>query len=43
MLQMLNVSIGYWNVLQAGWLHRDVSIGNVLLMKYPERRDPVKR
>jgi hypothetical protein len=34
---------GYWNLLQNGWLHRDVSFGNVMLLQDPEQRDPVKK
>jgi Fungal protein kinase len=32
---------GHWILLMEGWLHRDVSIGNVLLLLQPEPRGPV--
>ncbi|KIJ41908.1 hypothetical protein M422DRAFT_171633 [Sphaerobolus stellatus SS14] len=34
--------LGHWILFKAGWLHRDVSIGNVLLMMEPEPRNPVE-
>lgn len=35
------LSLGHWNLFKRGWLHRDVSIGNVLGLKTPEVRKPV--
>lgn len=33
--------IGHYNMFQHGWLHCDVSVGNVLIMDPPEVRSPV--
>ena len=41
---MINIdrsSIGHWVLFDAGWLHRDISIGNVMLMQHPESRPAV--
>ncbi|KAI0040466.1 hypothetical protein FA95DRAFT_1455653, partial [Auriscalpium vulgare] len=38
---ILHAMIGYYNLLERGWKHRDVSVGNVLLLKTPEKRDAV--
>lgn len=35
------LSPGHWNLFKKGWLHRDVSIGNVMRLKTPEKRKPV--
>ena len=35
-------SIGHWALFDAGWLHRDISIGNVMLMQPPEPRPAVR-
>ncbi|KIJ52704.1 hypothetical protein M422DRAFT_156774 [Sphaerobolus stellatus SS14] len=39
---VLHAMLGHWVLFKAGWLHRDVSIGNVLLMMKPEPRKPVE-
>ncbi|GJJ07763.1 hypothetical protein Clacol_001968 [Clathrus columnatus] len=39
---VMHAMIGYWVLFKDGWLHRDVSIGNVLLMKTPEKRDEIE-
>lgn len=33
--------IGHWNLFDDDWLHRDVSLGNVMLLEEPEEREPV--
>jgi hypothetical protein len=37
----LNTHSGHWNLFKAGWLHRDVSNGNVMLLTEAEERSPV--
>ncbi|KDQ08057.1 hypothetical protein BOTBODRAFT_92975, partial [Botryobasidium botryosum FD-172 SS1] len=37
MQAILHAIVGHWNLFEAGWLHCDVSIGNVLTMS-PELR-----
>ncbi|KIJ34195.1 hypothetical protein M422DRAFT_263686 [Sphaerobolus stellatus SS14] len=39
---VLHAMLGHWVLFKAGWLHRDISIGNVLLMMEPEARKPIE-
>lgn len=40
-LGVLHAMLGHWVLFTAGWLHRDASIGNVMLMLQPEVRERV--
>ncbi|EGO23565.1 hypothetical protein SERLADRAFT_469595 [Serpula lacrymans var. lacrymans S7.9] len=40
---MLHGMMGHYNMYKDGWLHRDVSDGNVLLLPEPEIRKPLTR
>ncbi|KZT39679.1 hypothetical protein SISSUDRAFT_984425 [Sistotremastrum suecicum HHB10207 ss-3] len=37
----LTPTAGHWNLFIDDWLHRDVSLGNVMLLEEPEEREPV--
>ncbi|KIJ34210.1 hypothetical protein M422DRAFT_138163, partial [Sphaerobolus stellatus SS14] len=40
---VLHAMLGHWVLFKAGWLHRDVNIGNVLLMMEPEARKSIEK
>ncbi|HEV7737517.1 MAG TPA: hypothetical protein VGO47_09130, partial [Chlamydiales bacterium] len=35
---LCRIELGHWILFKAGWLHRDVSFGNILLMTSPMHR-----
>ncbi|KIM24042.1 hypothetical protein M408DRAFT_331964 [Serendipita vermifera MAFF 305830] len=35
LIAVIHSVIGHWNLFRAGWLHRDVSVGNILILKTP--------
>jgi hypothetical protein len=38
--QLTNVLIGWFNLIQKGYLHRDISIGNVVMVEDAVQTDP---
>lgn len=35
LIAVIHSVIGHWNLFRAGWLHRDVSVGNILILEEP--------